>query len=201
MRTKDEALEQRRRTEILEAAARCFVAKGVHQTTVRDICAASRLSAGALYHYFPGKADIVLALADVEYAELHALTSRIAEAPELLPALRGLISSLIERISDPNYGRLLLEITSEAARNPAVMERLMQQQQSLEQGMRELLRRGQKAGQLDKSLNPDAVILVFCALIDGLTMRAAVEPGFKTSRVEQTVLLTLERLLTRGNSS
>lgn len=195
MRTRDAALELQRKTEILEAAARCFIEKGVHQTTIRDICSAASLSAGALYHYFPSKAEIVLALADAEYAELRLLTSRIEAAPELLGALKELIADLIKRIADPCYGRLLLEVASEAARNPAVMERLNEQEESLQQAMRTLVRKGQKAGQVDKTLNPDAVVHVLSALVDGLTFRAAFEPGFNPSKVEKTVWVMLERLL------
>ena len=195
MRTKDEALETRRRKEILEAAARCFIEKGVHQTTIRDVCAAAELSAGALYHYFPSKADIVLALADAEYAELRLLTARLEAAPELLSGVRELICTVIGRVADPSYGRLLLEIASEAARNPAVLARLNEQEEALQQAMRGLIRKGQKSGQLDKNLNPDAVVHIVSALVDGLTFRAAFEPGFNPTKLEKTVWMMLERLL------
>ena len=46
MRTKDEALHQRRRAEVLTAAAECFARKGVHQTTMQEICQALHLAVG-----------------------------------------------------------------------------------------------------------------------------------------------------------
>ena len=54
----------RRRDQILTAARACFNDKGFHRTTMKDITAASRLSAGAVYNYFKSKEDIIVALAE-----------------------------------------------------------------------------------------------------------------------------------------
>jgi AcrR family transcriptional regulator len=50
-----------RRAEILEAAAKCFMEKGFHNTTMQDIYRATNLSPGAVYNYFGSKEDIVFA--------------------------------------------------------------------------------------------------------------------------------------------
>lgn len=42
----------RRKEQVLRAAADGFARKGIHQTTMQDICEASGMSAGALYRYF-----------------------------------------------------------------------------------------------------------------------------------------------------
>src|SRR3954470_18901979 len=59
-RVSEEHLERRRR-QILDAARRCFVRKGVHETSMQDIFAESGLSAGAVYRYFKSKNEIVAA--------------------------------------------------------------------------------------------------------------------------------------------
>jgi TetR/AcrR family transcriptional regulator, transcriptional repressor of aconitase len=53
---------QRRRQQILDAAKTCFATKGFHSTSMQDIFAASGLSAGAVYRYFPSKTDLILAI-------------------------------------------------------------------------------------------------------------------------------------------
>jgi AcrR family transcriptional regulator len=53
-----------RSTRVLEESVKLFAAKGVQATTMRDIAALVGLTEGTLYHYFPGKADIVAAIVD-----------------------------------------------------------------------------------------------------------------------------------------
>ena len=53
-----------RSTRVLEESIKLFAAKGLQATTMRDMAAAVGLTEGTLYHYFPGKADIVAAIVD-----------------------------------------------------------------------------------------------------------------------------------------
>jgi AcrR family transcriptional regulator len=50
---------ERRRTEILEAALRCFDRQGIHATTIKDIRAESGASIGSIYHQFESKDEIL----------------------------------------------------------------------------------------------------------------------------------------------
>jgi TetR/AcrR family transcriptional regulator, transcriptional repressor of aconitase len=50
-----------RRSDILNAAARCFSRKGIHATTMREIFAEVGMSAGAVYNYFPTKDALITA--------------------------------------------------------------------------------------------------------------------------------------------
>ena len=54
--------KERRREEILDAAQRVFVEKGITTATVDDIAIAAELSKGTLYLYFESKEDIYIAL-------------------------------------------------------------------------------------------------------------------------------------------
>lgn len=62
-RVSDEHLAARRQ-QILEAAWRCFARQGFHETSMQDVFAEAGLSAGAVYRYFPSKADLVRATAE-----------------------------------------------------------------------------------------------------------------------------------------
>jgi AcrR family transcriptional regulator len=59
----NEQIRAQRRSEILAAATRVFVEKGVARTKVTDIAAAAGLSNGLLYHYFPSKESVFEAIA------------------------------------------------------------------------------------------------------------------------------------------
>ncbi|WP_374544708.1 TetR/AcrR family transcriptional regulator [Rhodoblastus sp.] len=62
-----------RRAQILNAAWTCFQKEGLHATTMDDIIKASGLSAGAVYSYFPGKSDLILAAVTTSLTDLTAL--------------------------------------------------------------------------------------------------------------------------------
>jgi len=55
---------ERRRGEILTAAARVFARKSYANTTTREIADEADIAEGTLYNYFGGKREILLAIAD-----------------------------------------------------------------------------------------------------------------------------------------
>ena len=63
---------ERRRNEILTAAARVFAERGYSNTTTREIADAADIAEGTLYNYFAGKRDILLAIARETEAPMEA---------------------------------------------------------------------------------------------------------------------------------
>ena len=62
-KTSAEAKEARR-TQILDAAVRCFARTGYYATTIEDVVRETGLSRGALYLYLPSKEALYLAISD-----------------------------------------------------------------------------------------------------------------------------------------
>jgi len=60
-----------RRREIIMAAARLFLKKGLHKTTMREIARESGIVVGTLYHYISTKDDIITMIMDEELAAVH----------------------------------------------------------------------------------------------------------------------------------
>lgn len=83
------AQERRTRQRIVEAAMELFAAKGYNSTSISDILSRTQLNSGSLYHAFPGKQDILIAVLEAYRDGLY---------PMLIdPAWRG-IDDPIERI-------------------------------------------------------------------------------------------------------
>jgi TetR/AcrR family transcriptional regulator, transcriptional repressor of aconitase len=59
-----------RRQQILDAARARFEVHGFARTSMPDIVAESGLSNGTLYHYFPSKDDLVLAVCRAAFAQV-----------------------------------------------------------------------------------------------------------------------------------
>jgi len=73
-----------RSTMVLDESLRLFAEKGLKATTMRDIAAAVGLTEGTLYHYFPGKADILAAIVDrfgFQANDVAGLLARHADRP------------------------------------------------------------------------------------------------------------------------
>jgi AcrR family transcriptional regulator len=79
-----EEKSERSRRAVLDAALYLFSRQGYRATAVRDIAKRARVSTGNLYHHFPDKEAIFLALLD-EYLELTA-TQRFPFTRELYSA-------------------------------------------------------------------------------------------------------------------
>ena len=54
----------RRRQEMVFAAAKEFAARGYDQTTMQDLARSMGLATGALYHYFGGKEQLLICICD-----------------------------------------------------------------------------------------------------------------------------------------
>ena len=117
------------KSKIVEAAMELFWLKGYGSTSIADILSRSQVNSGSLYHYFPGKQDLLIAVLESYRDNIGDMLLRPAwagvEDPlERVFALLRLYRSLIVE-SDCQYGcpigSLALEL-HEA--DPAVRERL-----------------------------------------------------------------------------
>lgn len=134
---------EQRIAQILQAALQCFLVKGFHQTSMRDIAQAAGVSLGNLYNHFPGKEAIILAV---------AVAVAVAESEELAPLLQRLAASDGERTQvmaflqdfhalcrQPEWATLAVEVLAESARNPAVAEAFAANRRQLQATLAEAL--------------------------------------------------------------
>ena len=195
MRTRDEALHRRRRQEILTAAADCFARRGVHRSTMQEICEASGVSAGALYRYFPSKDAIVVALVEAERAENRALIDHLDASRDVVSGLRGVAAELVRALTDERYGRLSLEIGAEAARNPAAAEAIASSDAELAAALRAALERGQARGAVDAALDIEATAFLLMSLFDGMAGRSTFSAAPPMKRLVAAFENLVHRLL------
>lgn len=77
-----------RRSEIMDAAIRCTLRNGLHQTTMQDICKEAGLSSGAPYRYFDNKDEILRAIIERGTQRVQdVLGGMIEAAPDAVSAL------------------------------------------------------------------------------------------------------------------
>jgi AcrR family transcriptional regulator len=111
-----------RKDEIVDAALRAFRRKGFQATSMAEIIAESGLSAGAIYGYFAGKSEIVLAgatkIVGARVVDIDNL-SRLDPMPEPAQLIRNLLDGLIDAVGQP---AVLVQVWGEAATDPALLQ-------------------------------------------------------------------------------
>src|SRR4028119_1170733 len=119
------------RGRIIEAAMELFWLKGYGSTSISDILSRSQVNSGSLYHYFPGKQDLLVAvlesyrdgigpmLLDPAWAGVHDPIERVF-------ALLGKYRELIV-LTECSYGCPIGSIALELHEpDPVVRERLVE---------------------------------------------------------------------------
>jgi AcrR family transcriptional regulator len=98
------------RDKILQAALEVFAEKGYHRALLDDIVRASRTSKGAVYHHFPNKEALFLALVDEFSARLaEAVAAAIADAHGALGKVQAALTAGLETFArHRDLARILL---------------------------------------------------------------------------------------------
>jgi TetR/AcrR family transcriptional regulator, transcriptional repressor for nem operon len=85
----DQVADSGTRSRLIQAAMRLFWEKGFASTSVADVLKSAGVNSGSLYHFFPGKQDLLLAVLDLYRAGIRAMLVE--------PAWRG-VDDPIERV-------------------------------------------------------------------------------------------------------
>ncbi|PKT74860.1 hypothetical protein CW362_00160 [Streptomyces populi] len=115
-----DARKELRRTQIAEAAVRCFSRNGLERTSIADITVESGLSTGSIYAHYRNKADLVRAAAREVLAKRADVLGEYAAA-DAPPGPDELLSRLIAAI-DPAEARVGVQTWGEATTDPAVRD-------------------------------------------------------------------------------
>jgi AcrR family transcriptional regulator len=99
------------RERLFRAALALFAKKGYSETTVRDITEAADVGKGTFFNYFPSKEHILMAFGEMQLKKLE-MTVREAEQSDL--SMREVLRTLVMRM------------TEEPIRNPAIIRALLQ---------------------------------------------------------------------------
>ncbi|MCC5978036.1 MAG: TetR family transcriptional regulator [Salinarimonas sp.] len=83
-----------RKTEIIEAAAQCFMERGYHATGVDDVARRLGCTKGRIYHHYASKTDLFFAVHREGMARLFAAQEAILPLPEnALEALCAMLTA------------------------------------------------------------------------------------------------------------
>lgn len=155
------------------------------------------MSAGHIYHYFDSKEMIVEAIVKQEEGDFAELLQLLAEdkQADFLDSLHRHMDELLNRILNPQRVALMLEIASEAARNPRIASILQESDRRLAQQFAALAgARGETAIASIDDPDSRARLEILALLLSGLTLRSVYSPEIDRPRIAQSIKAILAAL-------
>ncbi len=183
-----------RRRLIVEAAAECFIDKGFHQASIRDIASRAGISLGNLYNHFDGKADLIAEIAALEAGETIAIKADLAGAGDPVAILDRFIEDYFAYVSKPENTVLAAEIFAETVRNPAIGDGFARNRQALAGALENVLARGLEDRQIDIDTDISDAAHLIIDLVEGAAMRLA----FATKKSRRSALSALKVMIRRS---
>jgi len=163
-RRERQSLERRER--LFRAALDLFARKGFDETTVEDITNAADLGKGTFFNYFPSKDHILLAFGEMQLGKLRAAAdeARVKNEP-IRVFLRSLGARMTqEPIRNPAIIRILLKAF---LTDSPVRESVVDLQNRVIAIHTEIIRLGQKRGEIRDDLPPEVLAHVFRQTVFG----------------------------------
>ena len=136
------------RDEILRAAAEVFHRKGYRGATMSDIAAAVNLTAGSLYHHFPSKEELLIAVLDAGMSQIIAAAQAVVDS-DAPPAekLRAIARTHVRSITAHHNIAVAVIFESRALlEKPDVRAPYVRQRDALERLYRQVVEEGIAAG-------------------------------------------------------
>ena len=168
-----------RQQQILDAAVVCFAEKGFYATTIEDICQKAGISHGAVYRYFEGKEDIIVATLRREQEDREARYYKIFHETDARRLLEGFISLYFYRRTEPEAEitmKFRMQLFGEMVRDPRIGEIQRESDDKMIQGTIEAFRKAQERGEINPHIDAAAVVRVVRALADGFYVQKSVNP-------------------------
>jgi TetR/AcrR family transcriptional repressor of uid operon len=188
-----------RRAEILEAAERCFVRAGFHQTSMQEICAEAGMSAGNLYRYFPSKEALIAGIAERDRAEVAQDFARADLSQGLFNVLEGMAHYHFA-VRPIEQVKLCTEVMAEARRHPEIARISAAFDADVRKWLIDMFNTAAERGDIAKDADVEGAVDMLMILADGVWWRRALDPNFKAGALIP-VFMDVARHLLRSRAS
>jgi AcrR family transcriptional regulator len=163
-----------RRDQIIQAATRCFLRNGFHQTSMQDVIKEAGLSVGAFYRYFDSKAALITAIASEKISMVRDTADNLLTrdpAPPLLTVMDDLLTQIDVNLTDEGTIRIAVQVWGEAVHDPELAVFVADVYSRIRQSATDLARRAQQTGELPADVDPTAIGSAIFGLIQGYILQ------------------------------
>jgi AcrR family transcriptional regulator len=185
---------EQRRAEIVSTAGGIALATGLDSLTLRRVADALGVFPGLVNHYFPSVDDLVsAAFAEAAGGELEAIFSAVGGDGSALTRMRALMAALVSDERDAT-SLLWLDAWNTSRYRPALRVEVSRQMIAWQDHVTALVQAGASDGAFQVE---DAALtaLRILAMVDGLSVQAAIRSSIDYSVVSDMVIANTEREL------
>lgn len=194
---------QRRSAELRErlfrSALQLFASKGYAETTVEDITESADVGKGTFFNYFPSKEHILMAFGEMQLAKLESVIreARASNQP-MYEVLRSLVMRMTEEpIRNPAIVRALLQANLSSVPVRGEMLRIHDRNRVL---MGQLIRHGQERGEIRADMPAEEIAQVWRQTIFGTLMFwSLVGDATLTARIESAIYTLWDGIGTKSH--
>jgi TetR/AcrR family transcriptional regulator, repressor for uid operon len=186
---------EERRMQILLDAAGCFSLYGFHATSMREICKAAKLSAGAMYHYFASKDEIIAAMIMADRQRTRAVFAQVGKEQGIMATLKLLTQMAYEESEAHGFMSMWAEILAEAARNDLLRPVYTEYYTEVHGKLTQLLKAAAKEGETDCPLKPADTAAFIMAVYDGVICRCATDKSVSFMKLAEQALKHISLML------
>ncbi len=152
------------RADILEGARRCFAAHGYEEATVVRLEEATGRSRGAIFHHFPTKLDLFLAVLEHD-AEREAARWETGSVADVLTGLAA---------EDPDWATVVVEQSRRRRTDPSFRARWSRRTDLVRDALRTLVTRERTAARIAPDISPEVAARFISVVGDGLLLQRAI---------------------------
>ena len=193
--------KEHRKEEIVDAAQKLFLEKGLQATTMDEIAEAAELSKGTIYLYYKSKEDLYLGVIMRGMLTLHDMfDARIKTEPDVVKALMALQETYLDFFHEHRSYFRMLHFLQTPQFHKQVSDEMKQEALLVNQKIWNvaitIIERGIKEGILIANLNAVEIAIILWSSATQLMMRMDTE----SERWREMMNIDLERVLRISNS-
>lgn len=198
-----EEYKEQKKFEILQAAANIFGVKGYYSTTMDDLVKESKMSKGAIYHYYKSKEEVyehmlqlqaeqTIQLLEERFAKLQYTTEKVGMLFDIYASNKWL--------NEPKINSVRNQLEHWIAGSRAVnREKYEERSEVFYRFLTNILQQGQKSEEFSKEIDISNAARLFWSMIDGILLHGTVlERSFSYLEVVGMAKEMYITFLTRG---
>lgn len=152
-------------------------------------------STGKLFHYFPTKQALILAVIEDQNRQVFDWIAELSAAPDPLQALDLLMDGVWHAAAAAEERRLVLEIAAESARSADANALTVAADRQLAATIAALVGKAVERGLVASQIAPARIACLVMAWIDGIFSRAGADPDYLANATPDVFRAGLRALL------
>lgn len=200
--TVEAAVEDSRKTAILDAAAQLIAERGYYAVRIADIAAAVGSSSGAVHYYFPGKDDVLtLALQHGVNRAFNRQSEELRKIDSARLRLLRLIDMQLPRLGQVrDEWTIWMQYWAEATIRPELRPAHNDFYARWRETVVRIVERGQRQGEFREDADPQLTALQLTALTDGVAIQVLTgAPDMTISAMREVLVAYVQSNLLSSN--